>query len=456
MTDNTIKSVAFDLYQAAMEKDYESVFELPGGIYVSLQESETSRNLVIYVHYPDGNADFRILEDWDFKATLIEEALEDICLSVAESAFGDTKVCITSESAEMLLNLWWELGGIPKTAFGEYVICHENGWFSLSPDEAAADLQKDLAPVDMIRGNMIALGLSSPPIPDLLIRAADAGKDYAISFDDETALGEPQAWIYFKDGSSAEITHEENGLEPEKQYFSLRHHCSEEDFDNDVYHETMGVIEDCSGGLADIAPMLQRLADSGIVEYDTEDSNSYADTLRASSDWISVDEKLPDSKDDKLAQPVLIGYASMYKGEVICYKSTYGCYFAGTWYNYRSKDSHFLAGAEYEEKVLAWMPIPEFGPEMLSEASAEEVCRSKPCVIIKHNFDGDTPVYTYDTDEEACEGLRRLYMKYLDEEISNNSSLIESDCFCAGDYAKISWTDGCTTEFVLSYTGKEA
>ena len=33
-----------------------------------------------------------------------------------------------------------------------------------------------------------------------------------------------------------------------------------ENFENGAYHDTMGVIEQCSGGLADIAPALQRIA----------------------------------------------------------------------------------------------------------------------------------------------------------------------------------------------------
>ena len=62
------------------------------------------------------------------------------------------------------------------------------------------------------------------------------------TFNDETSLGEPQHWIYLESGRSLEITHEEDGLSENKQYFSIRLHCSEEEFDNGEYSNTVGVI----------------------------------------------------------------------------------------------------------------------------------------------------------------------------------------------------------------------
>lgn len=58
----------------------------------------------------------------------------------------------------------------------------------------------------------------------------------------ETEFGEPQVWVYLNNDMSVEITHEEYGLSFSEQYYSLRLHCSEEDFENDIYHSTMGVI----------------------------------------------------------------------------------------------------------------------------------------------------------------------------------------------------------------------
>ena len=93
---------------------------------------------------------------------------------------------------------------------------------------------------------------------------------------------------------------------------------------------------------------------------------------------------------------------------------------------------------EYDEESIIPVPIPV-----------------KSCVVIKHSFDGDTPVYEYDTEEEAVTALKRLYNKYLDEEERNNSSLCESECRCEDDYALITWMDGCKTEFILSYISRE-
>ena len=67
-------------------------------------------------------------------------------------------------------------------------------------------------------------------------------ENFKETFNDETPLGEPQHWIYLKSGRSLEITHEEDGLPENKQYFSIRLHCSEEEFDNGEYSSTIGVI----------------------------------------------------------------------------------------------------------------------------------------------------------------------------------------------------------------------
>ena len=67
-------------------------------------------------------------------------------------------------------------------------------------------------------------------------------ENFKETFNDETDFGEPQHWIYLKSGRSLEITHEEYGLSENEQYFSIRLHCSEEEFDNGEYSNTVGVI----------------------------------------------------------------------------------------------------------------------------------------------------------------------------------------------------------------------
>ena len=168
---------------------------------------------------------------------------------------------ITAKSALDHLEALYKLNSIPKTADGDFVICHENGWFAQAPDEAAAELSEgSLKGIDQIRERLVELdGMS--PVPELVI------SDYVVFFDTETEYGEPQAWIYLKDGTSLEITHEEHGLTLKDQYFSVRHHCSEEDFERDLYHSTMGVIETCTGGLDGISGMLDRICEKvGIAE----------------------------------------------------------------------------------------------------------------------------------------------------------------------------------------------
>ena len=67
-------------------------------------------------------------------------------------------------------------------------------------------------------------------------------ENFKETFNDETPLGEPQHWIYLKSGRSLEVTHEEDGLPENEQYFSIRLHCSNEEFDNGEYSSTIGVI----------------------------------------------------------------------------------------------------------------------------------------------------------------------------------------------------------------------
>lgn len=67
-------------------------------------------------------------------------------------------------------------------------------------------------------------------------------ENFKETFNDETPLGEPQHWIYLKSGRSIEVTHEEDGLLENEQYFSIRLHCSNEEFDNEEYSNTVGVI----------------------------------------------------------------------------------------------------------------------------------------------------------------------------------------------------------------------
>lgn len=87
----------------------------------------------------------------------------------------------------------------------------------------------------------------------------DEPKDAPFNWNDETEYGEPQAWYHLADGTSLEVCHEENGIAKARQYYSLRRHCTEQDFDDDVYADTCGVIEQYSGDSQEIFNILQKL-----------------------------------------------------------------------------------------------------------------------------------------------------------------------------------------------------
>lgn len=80
-------------------------------------------------------------------------------------------------------------------------------------------------------------------------------------------------------------------------------------------------------------------------------------------------------------------------------------------------------------------------------------------VIIVHSFDGDVPVYAFGNNyDKAINYLKKSWQEYYDCEKENNSHLDESLCFCEGEYGRVTWDDGCSTEFILSYIsdpGKE-
>lgn len=77
-------------------------------------------------------------------------------------------------------------------------------------------------------------------VPNALLLHCDNNTDILVKFDEKTALGEPCTWLSFSDNTSLEICHEEDNLET--PFYSVRLHCSEDNFDNDTYKDTCGVI----------------------------------------------------------------------------------------------------------------------------------------------------------------------------------------------------------------------
>lgn len=60
---------------------------------------------------------------------------------------------------------------------------------------------------------------------------------------DETAFGEPIWWIGLESGRSVEITLESYDIPKHRRYNSIRLHCTNEEFENDTYRGTGGVID---------------------------------------------------------------------------------------------------------------------------------------------------------------------------------------------------------------------
>ena len=69
--------------------------------------------------------------------------------------------------------------------------------------------------------------------------------------DCQTYLGEPQWWIPLASGRSVEITFETAGFTLTTRYCSIRLHCTEAEFDDDIYSGTCGIIdENCTKNIS--------------------------------------------------------------------------------------------------------------------------------------------------------------------------------------------------------------
>lgn len=83
---------------------------------------------------------------------------------------------------------------------------------------------------------------TSVEIHDML---EDVKKQFAEETD-YTEWGEPRAWLYLPNGRTIEVTHEEEGLDTKDQYFSVRLHCTDKEFDNMSFDTYVGVIDYCT------------------------------------------------------------------------------------------------------------------------------------------------------------------------------------------------------------------
>ena len=99
--------------------------------------------------------------------------------------------------------------------------------------------------------------MSKPTTDEVLQILALNIPDDPDQFNSETGYGEPQHWIELLNGRSLEITYEETG--DDNRYYTWRVHCSEEEFDNDDFHSTMGVVDQLTSNDLSLETRLKRL-----------------------------------------------------------------------------------------------------------------------------------------------------------------------------------------------------
>ena len=68
-------------------------------------------------------------------------------------------------------------------------------------------------------------------------------KFMALEDSEYTSLSEPQWCFYLKSGRSLEITLESDGLADKERYCSIRLHCTDDEFNEQAYRSTLGVVE---------------------------------------------------------------------------------------------------------------------------------------------------------------------------------------------------------------------
>lgn len=172
-------------------------------------------------------------------------------------------VYVSAEFAYQHLKGIYESNLIGRYANGDYILMRKlsEGAYEVeceSEDELIQDMMYDMYGLSSIRKILAEVGKDLPFIDELIIEFEDDTVE-SIQFDAFYMAEERTGWLYLEDGTSVEITEERENLKPEDQFFSIRRHCSEKDFDDDTYHKTMGVIEETAGDLTVIKEEVIRM-----------------------------------------------------------------------------------------------------------------------------------------------------------------------------------------------------
>ena len=72
-------------------------------------------------------------------------------------------------------------------------------------------------------------------------------------------------------------------------------------------------------------------------------------------------------------------------------------------------------------------------------------------VIMIHTFDSDTPTVLFDDYDKAKAYLHWLWEDYYNTELAEGSALNEEMCFHEDEYAKVTWADEDSTDFILTH-----
>lgn len=105
--------------------------------------------------------------------------------------------------------------------------------------------------LDAINRHLYVPQASEPFEPNYDDLIADL-KDQLQQGKQTTELGEPQAWVELENGRSIEVTLEQHGLEGKGQFYSVRLHCNQREYENNDFSSTNGVIDCCTTFNSDI------------------------------------------------------------------------------------------------------------------------------------------------------------------------------------------------------------
>lgn len=153
----------------------------------------------------------------------------------------------------------YEAGELARYKTGEYaavVSLHEKGDLQIAAkteDELAKELMNDMKGLAFVRKKLRMKSEEMVPRITKIFLHFGEEESYTIPFN-FTIMGDtPIAWLLLGDGTSLVILHKAGDV------FVLQHQCTDEDYENNAYSETDGVIKEYSGNIHGIFQKLKTL-----------------------------------------------------------------------------------------------------------------------------------------------------------------------------------------------------